>query len=289
MTYELRTDSQHRYVMYRRDERYLPFGRDDDRRKAVEKGRQFVASAYPEVWEKNVGLVQRVRQFLGNNFHWHDRLTTSGTDREVIDTLMSMVRGGSIVVIPEEPLDAGVATLPAKASSSSFWGVDSYDVAPVVSVASRYQSQLERLAAEHTAWAESQSAMDELNAGFMRKMAGTSPLMDFLFDAAGWTGKYGDKLASGTTTPGECEPFEYNGVASERGEKIDLAGLPFDGPANSWLESEPGMKQQWRMFGADGTPVVDIDFDGHHGQPNPHAHNWDGLVRDHGWPVSILP
>ncbi|WP_134165722.1 hypothetical protein [Paraburkholderia caballeronis] len=50
-----------------------------------------------------------------------------------------------------------------------------------------------------------------------------------------------------------------------------------------------GMKQQWRMFGADGTPVVDIDFDGHHGQPNPHAHNWDGLVRDHGWPVSIVP
>jgi hypothetical protein len=22
---------------------------------------------------------------------------------------------------------------------------------------------------------------------------------------------------------------------------------------------------------------------------SPHAHNWDGTSRDHGWPVSILP
>ncbi|CAM2170813.1 hypothetical protein PSAC2689_10382 [Paraburkholderia sacchari] len=43
------------------------------------------------------------------------------------------------------------------------------------------------------------------------------------------------------------------------------------------------------MYGSNGAPVVDIDFDNHHGQPNPHAHNWDGLSRDRGWPVSILP
>ncbi|WP_413185269.1 hypothetical protein [Paraburkholderia sacchari] len=49
------------------------------------------------------------------------------------------------------------------------------------------------------------------------------------------------------------------------------------------------MKKQWRMYGSNGAPVVDIDFDNHHGQPNPHAHNWDGLSRDRGWPVSILP
>jgi hypothetical protein len=42
------------------------------------------------------------------------------------------------------------------------------------------------------------------------------------------------------------------------------------------------------MYGRDGAPVVDIDFDDHHGQPNPHAHNWDENGRDHGWPVSIL-
>jgi hypothetical protein len=65
--------------------------------------------------------------------------------------------------------------------------------------------------------------------------------------------------------------------------------MPFDGPANSWAESGPGMKKQWRMHGANGAPIVDIDFDSHHGQPNPHTHNWEGRFRDQGCPVSILP
>ncbi|MEX3634442.1 hypothetical protein [Paraburkholderia sp. BR14320] len=86
-----------------------------------------------------------------------------------------------------------------------------------------------------------------------------------------------------------AQAFEYVENTTDDGATFDVAGLPFDGPANSWVESGPNMKKQWRMYGSGGTPVIDIDFDSHHGQPNPHAHNWDGLLRDEGWPVSILP
>ncbi|WP_244817749.1 hypothetical protein [Caballeronia sp. Lep1P3] len=88
---------------------------------------------------------------------------------------------------------------------------------------------------------------------------------------------------------GDAQPFEY-APGTPDGDAIDVAGLPsLSGDPNSWVESGPGMKKQWRMFGPDGSAAVDIDFDSHHGQPNPHAHNWDGTSRDQGWPVSIFP
>ncbi|TDV13900.1 hypothetical protein [Paraburkholderia caballeronis] len=101
MATELKTDSWHRYVLYRRDDQYMTFQPDEDRRKAVEAGRKFTASAYADVWAKDAALVQRVRQFLGKNFHWHAELAKSGSDLEVVQMLHEMVRGGSIVVIPE--------------------------------------------------------------------------------------------------------------------------------------------------------------------------------------------
>ena len=103
MATELKTDSWHRYVLYRRDEQYMTFRPDDERRKAAEAGKKFTASAYADVWAKDAALVQRVRQFLGKNFHWHAELAKSGSDLEVVQMLHEMVRGGSIVVIPEQP------------------------------------------------------------------------------------------------------------------------------------------------------------------------------------------
>ncbi|QGZ53571.1 hypothetical protein [Paraburkholderia acidiphila] len=92
-----------------------------------------------------------------------------------------------------------------------------------------------------------------------------------------------------STSLGDARPFNYQ-PDSASGSTFDVAGIPnMTGDPNSWIESGPGMKKQWRMFGSDGSAAVDIDFDSHHGQPNPHAHNWDGNVRDQGWPVSILP
>ncbi|MGF6510197.1 hypothetical protein [Paraburkholderia sp. 32] len=94
--------------------------------------------------------------------------------------------------------------------------------------------------------------------------------------------------AGASTLLGDAQPFAY--YANDlSGDSTELAGIPFEGMPNAWVENAPGKKKQWRMYGSQGTPTVDIDFDNHHGQPNPHAHNWDDQGRDHGWPVSIPP
>ena len=67
------------------------------------------------MWAKDAELVRRVRQFLGENFHWHDRLAKSGTDLNVVQTLQDMVRGGSVVVMPEDRPRSGSAGVSASA------------------------------------------------------------------------------------------------------------------------------------------------------------------------------
>ena len=128
MAAELKTDAWHRYMLYRSSERYMTFEPEEKRKEAVEAGKKFTASAYADVWAKDADLVKRVRAFLGENFHWHDRLVKDGTDLHVVQTLMDMVRGGSVVVIPEKPIfGGGIAWPPKKPASSSFWGVENYD------------------------------------------------------------------------------------------------------------------------------------------------------------------
>lgn len=93
----------------------------------------------------------------------------------------------------------------------------------------------------------------------------------------------------GAATPlGDAEAFDY----AENLPDIDpeqIAGMPFNGAPGSWASSMPGTMRQLRQYGPNGTPMTDIDFEAHHGNPNPHAHNWDGTNRDEGAPVSILP
>ncbi|CAJ7344636.1 YD repeat-containing protein [Burkholderia pseudomallei] len=86
----------------------------------------------------------------------------------------------------------------------------------------------------------------------------------------------------------DAQPFEYS-EDSLVGDTDQLAGMPFNGAPNSWASSMPGTMPQLRQYGPGGTPMTDIDFESHHGNPNPHAHNWDGTSRDEGAPVSILP
>jgi hypothetical protein len=92
-----------------------------------------------------------------------------------------------------------------------------------------------------------------------------------------------------TATPlGDAQPFEYTPDA-ECGDTEQIAGMPFNGAPGAWASSMPGTMPQLRQYGPNGTPMTDIDFEAHHGNANPHAHNWDGTSRDQGWPVSILP
>jgi hypothetical protein len=104
-------------------------------------------------------------------------------------------------------------------------------------------------------------------------------------DGSSMPHSFGD--SGGSSLLADAQPFDYQPDAPSE-DPFDLAGMPYNGDPG-WAESGPNQKKQWRMYGANGTPVVDIDFDDHHGQPNPHAHNWDSMGRDHGWPVSVFP
>jgi hypothetical protein len=95
-------------------------------------------------------------------------------------------------------------------------------------------------------------------------------------------------LAESATPLGDAQPFEYTPDAVG-GEMEQIVGMPFNGVPGSWASSMPGTMPQLCQYGPNGTPMTDINFEAHHGNANPHAHNWDGTSRDHGWTVSILP
>lgn len=54
-------------------------------------------------------------------------------------------------------------------------------------------------------------------------------------------------------------------------------------------EIEPAGSGQMRLYGPNGSPVVDFDFDHGHGQGVPHVHNWQDGSRGPGLPFSLLP
>jgi hypothetical protein len=100
---ELKTDASQRWVLYSRDT--YEGGRiflTAEQKQAVEEGKKFAQRAYVDVWARDAALVQRVRAFLGDNFYWHGRLSKKGTSLEVIQTLQSMIRGDSVVLIAEK-------------------------------------------------------------------------------------------------------------------------------------------------------------------------------------------
>src|SRR5262249_19547595 len=153
---------------------------------------------------------------------------------DVIETLMAMVRGGSIAVIPEKPPHQAGIAWPPKSATPSFRNVVGIDDDPYIPVAERYRAQLRRVESERTTWAECQAITDDINAGFMRNMEGLSPLLDTLFDAAGWTAKYSGSEGMDSPPLRGALPFEYSENSTALAGKIDIAGLPFNGPANAW-------------------------------------------------------
>ncbi|SMG35705.1 hypothetical protein SAMN06265784_103352 [Paraburkholderia susongensis] len=109
-----------------------------------------------------------------------------------------------------------------------------------------------------------------------------------------WFARPGDVLPDGTiatpvSTPlGDAQAFDYQPDLPD-GEAGQIAGMPFNGAPGTWISSMPGTMPQMRQYGSNGTPLTDFDLEAHHGNPNPHAHNWDGYDRDDGAPVSLLP
>lgn len=294
MATELKADSWRRYMLYRADDSSLmPFASRDQKRAAMEAGKKFTMAAYPETWAEDAQLIDRVRLFFRESFHWHDRFATSGSDLELMQTLFDMVRGGSIAVVPEQPQRTGGITWPPRKPESLFWGVENYDETPFVPLKERYLAQLKRMNAGRPTWAETQPMMDGINAHFMAKLAGRSPSLDALFRAAAWTDKYADTAPKSSllddAAPFEFRPFDATGL----GDAFEIAKTPNEGAPGTWY-TNPGSGQM-RMYGSSGRPAVDFDFDHDHGQGIPHAHNWaidpltGRLKRGPGLPMSILP
>ncbi|MFL9987258.1 hypothetical protein P0D72_33585 [Paraburkholderia sediminicola] len=265
---ELKTDSLHRWMMYSKDayESGHIFLTTEQKRE-VEEGKRFAQRAYADVWARDSAVVQRVRSFLGTNFHWHQRLESSGTDLEVIQTLQSMIHGESVVLIAEQPRTGGAWIDPTPKPK----GLPSFRKELMTRLGMSYDAA--------TAYIDRYNDMvDEVNAAAARYSNGA---VSSLTEAA-------SNLSESATRLGDAQPFEYGDVALSD-DTADLAGMPFKGVPGSWAVSEPGSMLQWRQYGAGGTPMTDFDFEAHHGNPNPHAHNWDGTSRAQGWPISILP
>jgi hypothetical protein len=293
---ELKADSWYRYLLYRREAYTRSVIASDEERKAIEAGQKFALAAYADVWADDAELVERVRRFLHENFHWHERLAKTGSALEVVQTLQDMVRGGSVVVIPEPATPvAGLAWPPRDPAPavSSFWGVDNYDAALDVPVMERYRAQRLRFEAERTTWSEASSIMDGINERFMRAAVLADPIGTLpVFAKAGWVSKYGlpdlsgygaaiseanDSVGSNMTSLSEASPFEYRPIEPS-GDAFDLAKTPNRGTPGTWY-TNPGSGQM-RLYGTDGRPAVDLDFDHSHNGLRPHAHNWNGSVRD---------
>jgi hypothetical protein len=258
---ELKTDSLQRWMMYSKDA--YGSGRiflTTEQKQAVEEGKKFSQRAYADVWAKDAALVQRVRSFLGTHFHWHQRLAKAGTDLEVIQTLQSMIRGESVVLVAEQSRSGGsvAAATPAQPKMRSFreslmteYGM-SYDAA--TAYIERYNDRVDRV----------NSVADRYANGGASSLADTA-----------------DDLTETATPLGDAQPFEY-GADTTVGDSFEIAKTPnLDDPG--WY-TNPGSGQM-RLFGSDRKPIVDLDFDHAHNGLRPHAHNWGPGGRDSGYDV----
>jgi hypothetical protein len=186
---ELKTDASQRWMLYSKDAYgsgriFLTTGQ----KQAVEEGKKFAQRAYADVWAKDAHLVKRVRTFLGQHFYWHDRLVKTGADLEVLETLQSMIRGESVVLIAEQSRTggAGIDAAPEPERLPSFreslmtsYGM-SYDAAT---------DYIERYNA----------SVDRINAALARSAnTAASALADTASD-----------LTETATPLGDAQPFEY--------------------------------------------------------------------------------
>ncbi|CAN7670421.1 hypothetical protein [Caballeronia sp. 15711] len=69
MATELKTDSWHCYMLYRKKDYASSAFPSPEETQAVETGKKYALNADSNIWAKDAGLVKRVREFLGKNFH----------------------------------------------------------------------------------------------------------------------------------------------------------------------------------------------------------------------------
>jgi hypothetical protein len=251
------------------------FTSTSQKERAAESARNFLADSFS--WQNDLAFMTRLQELLGlnepdaANARWKvKRALETGELVTMPDAPSSGLSGSRRTDIPQPRSTVFTPSQLFKGASRITFGTSSFA-----------SQKMARLPADDCMAAWNARPGDVLPNGTIAKAIGVP------IDRALTLEGIREKLLFGDGPFADAQPFEYQQEALTD-DAFDLTGLPFDGEPG-WVESGPDQKKQWRMYGAEGTPVVDIDFDDHHGQPNPHAHNWDGKLRDHGWPVSIFP
>ena len=256
---ELKTDSLQRWMMYSKDA--YGSGRiflTTEQKQAVEEGKKYSQRAYADVWAKDATLVQRVRSFLGANFHWHERLAKNGADLEVIQTLQSMIRGESVVLVGEQSRAGGAGGNPAPKPQ----GLPSFRSSLMTSYGMSYDAA--------TAYIERYNDMvDRANAVAARNANRAASLPA---DDAG-------DLTETVTPLGDAQPFEYEpdmpDMPDGDGEQVAARGVRMTGNEPGSFANNPN-GQDVDYFDSDGN--LSAQYHGSHGYP--HGHNFSGGVRD---------
>jgi hypothetical protein len=252
---ELKSDASHRGMMYSRDA--YEGGRiflTAEQKQAVEEGKKFTQRAHADVWARDAALVRRVRAFLGTHFYWHQRLLRVGADLEVVETLRSMIRGESVVLVAQEPSPGGIASGLLPPSSGAAMGF--------VDAVTRWA----------TPWAE--------GAAFPPG----EPLLSGPYDPGTQQAKRiaarnamkTDDLPADLSTPlADAQPFEYTPDTIGDAEEIAARGVRLTG-------NEPG---GYRIHPS-GLDIDYFDSNGnlcaqyHQSRGDAHGHNFDAGVRD---------
>ncbi|MDR5754235.1 MULTISPECIES: hypothetical protein [unclassified Caballeronia] len=211
---ELKTDSFQRWMMYSKDAYGSgPIFLTAEQKQAIEEGKKFSQRAFADVWAKDAALVQRVRSFLGTNFHWHQRLAKHGAALDVVETLQSMIRGESVVLIAEQAPPGGAVSNPApkpqelpsfRESLMTGFGM-SYDAA--TAYIERYNDMVDQVNAVAARYA---------NAGASSLADGASDLADAATPSGNTEDSDGGSLLS------DAQPFEYQPDSSS-GDITELA------------------------------------------------------------------
>jgi hypothetical protein len=228
------------------------------------------------------------REFLAGSFDWMRDQAFMSKLKELLsidETDPAHVRGkvqrafelGEVVTIPDRPSSGGLSGArdgdAPRPRSTTFTPSQLFKGAPRITRTGSYYDRP----------TQPRLFADDCMAAWLAKPG------DLLSDGGGeaMVDSFGDS-GRDSSLLGDAQPFEY-GPDEPTGEIDALAGMPFNGEPGTWISSMPGTMPQLRQYGPNGTPLTDFDLEAHHGNPNPHAHNWDGYRRDNGAPVSLLP
>lgn len=254
---ELKTDGVQRWMLYSRDAYeggriFLTTGQ----KQAIEDGKKFAQRAYADVWARDAALVRQVRSFLGTNFHWHQRLAKGGTHLEVIQTLQSMIRGESVLVILEDPPSGG-----GIAASGLLPATSGPAIAFIDAAASQMKSWVK--GAAFPAGEPVLSGSYDPGAQQAKLIAARNAITM-------------DGRASDLSTPlGDAQPLEYTPGEIGAAEEIAARGVRMSG-------NEPGGYR----INPNGLDVDYFDSNGnlcaqyHESHGEAHGHNFDTGVRD---------